>query len=352
MKRPVILVVNREPEKVIQQLEYGLNNRAELHGVTDGVEGLFMYQQLKPSMVIVDADLPDLNGMTIASAIKDNRERQTLVYLTGIEDLLENVKADRFMPYGLPYELFIAQVLSDFNKLSVQDQQDEDESWENAIIRQYDCLVPEIKREDTGGRFSVTRILSPYHYLSGDGFNYILQRPKNCLDEDDTARLYGYIFDCAGHDLYSYGQAANTWYILKLQMWQYQAGIYNSLDKMMSAVNDEIFGNFTDTTLIPALCFYLDFQAGKFKYCSAGIPALLVKYKEHPVRESISCRSYMLGYDQDSTWEEKEIDLKNVDEITIITDGLNDLLREKAEIEDEPVAFAKHDDISAIFIKF
>ena len=59
----------------------------------------------------------------------------------------------------------------------------------------------------------------------------------------------------------------------------------------------------------------------------------------------------MIGYDRDVSWHEECLNLSSVEEITFITDGLNDLLREKSESADEPMAFAKHDDISAIFIK-
>ena len=42
--------------------------------------------------------------------------------------------------------------------------------------------------------------------------------------------------------------------------------------------------------------------------------------------------------------------MDDVEEIILTTDGLNDLLREKSS-DDNTQVFAKHDDISAIFIK-
>lgn len=349
MKKPVILVVHRKPEKLLQQIDYSLDNGASLHSAADGMEAMLKCQQLKPAIVIVDIDLPDFNGMTVASAIKDNKENQALVYLTGLEGLLENAKADRYLPYGIPYELFIAQLKHDFQQ--IQGGEKLDEGMENAIVQQYDCLVPACSREDTGGAFSVNRLLSPYYHLSGDGLHYTLLKSDADVHSDNKDGLYGFIFDCVGHDLLSYGQAMNTLYILKTYMWQYQAGVYETLDEVIKAVNREVLNNFVSATLIPTLCFFMDIHAPKLIYCSAGIPSLLVKYKDHSRRESISCRSYMIGYDRDVSWHEECLDLSSVEEITFITDGLNDLLREKSESADEPMAFAKHDDISAIFIK-
>lgn len=351
MKKPVILVVHRNHEKLIQQIDYSLDNGASLHGAADGLEALLKCQQLRPAIVIVDIDLPDFSGMTIASAIKDNKEHQALVYLTGLEGLLENAKADRYFPYGMAYELFIAQLKHDFQQLKGGDVLDE--NMENAIVRQYDWLVPAYSREETGGAFSVNRLLSPYYHLSGDGLYYTLLKSdqREAVHSDNKDGLYGFIFDCVGHDLFSYGQAMNTLYILKTYMWQYQAGIYDTLDKVIQAVNEEVISNFVSSTLIPALCFFMDIHAKKLLYCSAGIPALLVKFKDHSMRENISCRSFMIGYDREVSWHEETMDLDNVEEITFITDGLNDLLREKSESADEPMAFAKHDDISAIFIQ-
>ena len=349
MKKPVILVVHRNYEKLIQQIDYSLDNAASLHGAADGLEALLKCQQLHPALVIVDIDLPDFSGMAVASAIKDNKEAQALVYLTGLEGLLENTKADRYLPYGMSYELFIAQLKSDFQQILGGEKLDE--GMENAIARQYDWLVPAYSREETGGAFAVNRILSPYYHLSGDGLFYTLLKSNTDVHSDNKDGLYGFIFDCVGHDLFSYGQAMNTLYILKTYMWQYQAGVYDTLDKVIKSVNKEILSNFDSSTLIPTLCFFMDIKAWKLIYCSAGIPSLLVKYKDHSRRENISCRSYMIGYDRDASWHEDVMDLSHVEEITFITDGLNDLWREKMESTDEPMAFAKHDDISAIFIK-
>lgn len=65
MKKPVILVVHRNPEKLLQQIDYSLDNAASLHGAADGLEALLKCQQLRPAIVIVDIDLPDFNGMTV-----------------------------------------------------------------------------------------------------------------------------------------------------------------------------------------------------------------------------------------------------------------------------------------------
>lgn len=342
-----ILVIKQDAEKFIESLRYGLENKADIYSAATGLDGLLMCQNLKPGIVIIDTNLEDLNGMTVSSIIKDNYEcRYSLVYLIGIDCLLENTKADRYINSKIPYEILIAQIKRDFKKISGDLELSEE--WENGVIRQYDCLVQDFSSVDTGGAFKVNRLLSPYHYLSGDGFFYKLLKS----DDGDSSKdgLYGFIFDCEGHDLSSYGQVAAILYIIKTAMWRYQSGNLTSLNQVMAAVNEEIFSSYNSTTLIPALCFFMDINATAFRYCSAGIPTFLVKYKGHHKADSIKCRSFILGYDQDSTWDENLLKMDDVEEIILTTDGLNDLLREKSS-DDNTQVFAKHDDISAIFIK-
>ena len=342
-----ILVIKQDSEKFIEALRYGLDSNAEIYDAATGLDGLFKCQILKPEMVIIDAELEDLSGMTVSSIIKDNYEcRYSLVYLIGIDYLLENTKADRYINSKTPYEILIAQIRRDLKKMTGGLELPEE--WENGVIRQYDCLVQNFSPNDTGGAFQVNRFLSPYHHLSGDGFYYKLLKS----DDGDSSKdgLYGFIFDCEGHDLSSYGQVAAILYIIRASMWRYQSGDLTSLHQVMSAVNEEIFSSYINTTLIPAFCFFMDIKAREFHYCSAGIPTFLVKYKGHHKADSIRCRSFILGYDQDSVWEEKTLFMDDVEEIVLTTDGLNDLLREKSSAEDTQI-FAKHDDISAISIK-
>lgn len=345
-----ILVIKKEHEKFIEHLKYGLNSKAAkaaIYGAATGLDGLFQCQTLKPEIVIIDTELGDLNGMTVSSIIKDNYEcRHTLVYLIGVDYLLENTKADRYIHSHTPYEILIAQIRRDFSNITGAFELPEE--WENGVIRQYDCLVQDFSLDDTGGAFQVNRFLSPYHHLSGDGFFYKILRSNDGDSSKDG--LYGFIFDCEGHDLSSYGQVAAILYIMKAAMWRYQSGNLTSLNQVMSAVNEEIFSSYTNTTLIPAFCFYLDINAQNFRYCSAGIPAFLARYKGHHKADSINCRSFILGYDQDSTWEDNVLPMDNVEEVVLITDGLNDLLLEKSSLEGS-MSFAKHDDISAISIK-
>lgn len=338
-KKISVLIIKTSPEHFFEKLRSRLPASISLQIAKTGMTGLAQCQKLKPAIVIVDTNLPDLHGMSIATTIKDNYEcRHSTVYLIGIENLLDNTKADRYIYKDTPFEILLAQLQRDLNQLSMDAGLPEE--WENGIIRQYDCLVSDYTQEDTDGAFAVTRILSPYHFLSGDGVFYNLLK--------DTKGLYGFIFDCEGHDLSSYGQAAAILYILKLNLWQYQAGILQDLAQVMAAVNEEIFSAFNNT-LIPALCFHVDIKFRILHYCSAGIPTFYVKHRSKPMAESVPCRSYILGYDRKSTWQEKQLSLETIEEITFITDGLNDLLRDK--INKEKPSCAKHDDISAIFIK-
>ena len=187
--------------------------------------------------------------------------------------------------------------------------------------------------------FRAGSIFSAYNRLSGDSINFWANDKK----------LYGYLADCEGHDLASYGQVGSTWLSLKKAMWSYQVGIHKELSDVMATVNQDYVTLYDRTTIVPSLAFCLDCQAGVLKYCPAGIPSLFIRRRGKADFEAIPLQSPLLGYEMESRFQEQQLPLTDVDTIVFSSDGLSDLLL--SEWQEAELPSSKHDDVSAIYIK-
>lgn len=330
---PSILLIKKDSQSLVDRLQELLGNSVRIRASTTGMDGLDAYQQYHPLIVIVDEDLPDFNGLSIATILKDvENEPCCLVYLLIHNALLEHTRADRYIAANIPMDIFLAQIRTDFKLLM---RQETSESYQNAIRMQNDMLPRAIETP----AFRVGSIFSAYNRLSGDSINYWV----------NNNNLYGYLADCEGHDLASYGQVGSTWLSLKKAMWSYQVGIHSQLSDVMSVVNQDYVTLYDRTTIVPSIAFCLDCQAGILKYCPAGIPELFIRQRGKQY-EPIDLQSPLLGYEMESQFREYNLPLQNVDSIVFSSDGLSDLLR--SEWQETALPMSKHDDVSAIYIRF
>lgn len=349
-EKPVILLVQRKTDELYESLLYSFEGRCRIRCVHDGMSGLRECQLLKPAIVFIEDELPDISGMTISTTIKDMGVNQdTLVYLIGIRKLLPGTKADRFISAEQPVEIFMAQVKRDLNEIMKKAM---DLSMEDAVMRQYDLLPQAITREETGDEYKVTSILSPFDKLSGDFFSYKHLSDENTNETKAISGTYGFLFDCPGHSLSSYGLVMAMTTSCQQGMWLYQTGIKSDLAETMAGLNENIIEFILEEVLIPTIIFHIDSKARLFRCCSAGIPSILVRRRGMAKREVVPTKSFILGYDIDSTFHEVTFGFDEVDEIVLITDGINDILADNYQDDFEPQKVAKHDDISAVFINF
>lgn len=347
--RPSILVVHQEPEMLVEQLNKKIGNQVRISAVTTGMDGLCQFRILRPMMIIIDNDLPDIYGMSVASIIKDTEDGpECLVYVLGIKHVMQNTKADFLIGIQSNLDIFCTQVHNDLqSKLLCKKQS---EGMLKAIEMQNDMLPQPIQTD----RFTVNSIFSSYDKLSGDGINYWYS--GGCGSEhgnkDDCLYgcLYGFLFDCVGHDLSSYGQVGTMWISLRKGLKFFQTGVHKTLGAVMKEINDDFVSLYDYTNIVSAMTFCFDFNKNVLRYCPAAIPYIMVRYKGAEKRELILLKSFRLGYNQDSEFEEQSIPLDNLEEVVFLSDGLSDLIIDTQE-PDDVLNIAKTDDVSAIFVR-
>lgn len=342
---PSILVIMKDPIPLIREFGQVIQNLAQIHPAMTGMDGLMKFQKMNPHplAVIIDEDLPDFHGSSVASIIKDTKGgKDSIVYVINVTELLQNAKADYFMQKPLNTEMLFLQVKQDIEKRLLLNSQSEE--IQKAIALQVGMLPPPIRTE----KFEITSIFSPYNELSGDGIFYWY--PERTKEKD---RLYGFLFDCTGHDISSYGQCSSLWISLRRELQNFQRGILPSLAEVMDSINNMLmefsYGN-DEPNMPAAISFYFDFRENVMHYCSAGNPEILYLKKKSKSYDSIKMRSSPFGYLVDTEYKEETLKLDGIQEVIFSSDGFSELLL-KNQFPEYPSDTAKHDDVSVISVR-
>jgi len=332
-----ILIVMREPAQISTWVSDALKEYdIKIHLAKTGLTGFVMFNEHLPSLVIVDNDLPDLSGMSFSSILKDmDKGACCTIYVLGVTSLLQNAKADYYFPKELNKDLFSMQIRTFFDQ-EVMKSQHSDEIT-RAKMKQNEFLPEKLETVN----YKVDTIYSPFGELSGDGIDYWYGEDKN--------GLYGLLFDCTGHDIVSFLQVAEIRALLKRGCKYFQLGINHHLSDILKNANEDLFAVHGDDTICTAaIVFFFDFKENILHYCTAGIPSFFIRYRGSPEMQEILMENFLIGYEPDVEFEEKEVSLKGVEEVIFSSDGFSELLFQHM---DKTAEQAKHDDVSAILIQ-
>lgn len=86
LKNLTILYVEDE-ETIIEKYAYFLSECCQtLHLARDGEEAYKLYKEHKPQLVVMDLQIPKLNGMGLAKKIRDENDEVQLIALTAYSD--------------------------------------------------------------------------------------------------------------------------------------------------------------------------------------------------------------------------------------------------------------------------
>jgi hypothetical protein len=333
-----ILLISNVPGNVMGWLEEWTSKYdVAIYTANTGLEGLQQFEKLHPILTIIDACLSDLNGMSLASIIKDTQAGdEATIYLYNLKKILQNTKADFYFVVDSDRELYDsmqAQLHSFLEKRSME------KMHSSEILRaekqQYDQLPSPIENNV----FKVSTLFSPMAKLSGDCYDY-------WTGEDDSG-LYGFLFDCTGHDIVSFSQVGMIRSFLKKSCKMFQIGLLEGgTSGVLTEVNGDLFTVDTNPTPVAAIVFYINFRDNTLEYCTAGIPSFFIR-QEGEIK-IIESSNFLLGFLKDSQFHSKTMPLDNIDEIIFSSDGFSELLFHNDDIQEADIA--KHDDVSAITV--
>lgn len=138
--RDTILIVSGSPKKVAGWVASFVSHHSiEVLCATSGMEGYEIFEREKPFLLLVDADLPDMTGASLATVLKDTQDgRNTTIYLYNVHRILQNTKADFYFTAQDDkelHEIMKAQIQSFMDKHYLSDAQSHDIMM--AVARQY-----------------------------------------------------------------------------------------------------------------------------------------------------------------------------------------------------------------------
>lgn len=333
-----ILLISNDPAPVMEWLkDWTSKYDVSLFEATDGLSGLQQYNQLHPVLTVIDACLKDLNGMSLASIIKDTQDgNEATIYLYNLKKILQNTKADFYFVVENDKELYDAmqaQVHSFLEKRFME------KMHSSEIMRAEKQQYDQLPRPIDNSIFKISTLFSPMAKLSGDCYDY-------WTGEDDTG-LYGFLFDCTGHDIMSFSQVGMIRSFLKKSCKMYQMGlIEGGTSEVLSEVNNDLFTVDTNPTPVAAIVFFINFKDNTLEYCTAGIPSFFIR--ENGAIKVIESSNFLLGFIDNSEFHSETMHLDTIDEIIFSSDGFSELLFHNDDIREADIA--KHDDVSAITI--
>ena len=93
MNQKIVLIVDDEPTNINIVAE-NLHNLYQIRIATDGITALEMLDKVKPDLILLDINMPKMNGYEVADRIKSSKETENIpfIFLTAKNDSKSVVK--------------------------------------------------------------------------------------------------------------------------------------------------------------------------------------------------------------------------------------------------------------------
>jgi two-component system cell cycle response regulator len=94
MNRQTVLVIDDSPDTHTLLALRLSSEGADIQGATDGKSGLLMARALRPDLILLDVDLPDLSGFAVCRALKGDPATSGIpvIFLTGTTETVAKVE--------------------------------------------------------------------------------------------------------------------------------------------------------------------------------------------------------------------------------------------------------------------
>lgn len=344
-----LLVV--EDEKAVRDsiVAYFEDSGYTILEATNGTEGLSMFEQQHPDLVICDLRMPGLDGLHLLNRIMETTDETPVIVVSGagvMTDVVEALRlgaADYLMKPVVDLSVLEHSVeralerslLFKENYRYRQELEERNQELQDHVDRlKLDLqagravqkrLLPRF--ELTQGKYRVRYDMEPSTYLSGDLVDYFELGPN---------QLVFYIADVSGHG----ASSALITLLIKTQIDRYRDELENNTSdivtnpgQVLRQINLELLKTQTGKH---ATMFYgiIDTATGRLDYAMAAhFPApIICTAKECKVIEP---ESLAVGLFDDSGYETRTMDLQGFSHLTLLSDGVFELMDEDTLAEKE-----------------
>src|SRR5881275_1872337 len=322
---PEILVVDDDgmSRRVLARLlnAAGYNCRVS----KDGSEALGMIHERPPSLLLLDFDMPGLNGAEVLKRLRSDNDPAVAqiptIMLTAHGSEESEVRclqagADDFATKPVNAAVLRARIETQLRLRSMrrqlERQNDELERWRRDLERDLaaarltqQSLIPQKPLALPG--WQVATCYRPVIQVGGDIYGWLQMK---------DGRILFWIADGTGH-----GAAAALLTTLAKLLFHHGSMDHDSPASIMEAVNNDFRSIFGSRSFMTAMCVAVDPATGSASVVGAGHPPLLVS-RHNGKTESVASVAPPLGVIDQPEFAETAIDLQPGDAFLLYTDGL------------------------------
>lgn len=344
-----LLVV--EDEKAVRDsiVAYFEDSGYRILEAANGSEGLSIFESEQPDLVICDLRMPGMDGLHLLNRIMETTDETPVIVVSGagvMTDVVEALRlgaADYLMKpvvdlsvlehsveRALERSILFKENYRYRQELEARNQELQDHVDRLKLDLQagravQQRLLPRFPL--TQGKFKVNHDMEPSTYLSGDLVDYFELGPK---------KLVFYIADVSGHG----ASSALITLLIKTQIDRYRDELENDTSdivtnpgQVLRQINLELLKTQTSKH---ATMFYgvIDSAEDRLHYAMAAhFPSPIVCFKKDC--QIIEPESLAVGLFDDASYETRSLNLKGFKRLTLLSDGIFELMDESSLSEKE-----------------
>src|SRR5438034_1967265 len=291
----------------------------------DGTRALQTIQERQPALLLLDFDMPGLNGAEVLKRLRSDRHSAVAqiptIMLTGHGSEESEVSclragADDFVTKPVNAAVLRARIETHLRLRSMrrqlERQNDELEKWRHNLERDLaaarltqQSLIPQKPPALPG--WEVATCYRPVIQVGGDIYGWLRMK---------DGQILFWIADGTGH-----GAAAALLTTLAKLLFHHGSVEHDAPASVMEAVNHDFRTIFGARSFMTAMCVALDPATGRASVVGAGHPPLLV-VRHTAARESIASIAPPLGLIEHPEFTETIVELGAGDAFLLYTDGL------------------------------
>jgi len=297
----------------------------QCHECEDGTEALALVHAKQPSLLLLDFDMPGLNGTEVLESLRSDSDpaiaQIPAIMLTGHGSEESEVRclqagADDFVTKPVNAAVLRARIETQLRlhsmRRQLERQNDELEEWRRNLERDLaaaqltqQSLIPQ--KPPTIAGWEVATCYRPVIQVGGDIYGWLRMK---------DGRILFWIADGTGH-----GAAAALLTTLAKLLFHHGSVEHDGPARVMEAVNNDFRSIFGARSFMTAMCVAVDPATGRATVVGAGHPPVLIAHHSGGT-ESIASVAPPLGLIEHPEFTETIVDLDSGDAFLLYTDGL------------------------------
>jgi two-component system, cell cycle response regulator len=213
LNKKVVLIVDDEPSNINLVAEI-LHNKYEIRIATNGQNALNMIEKAKPDLILLDINMPEMNGYEVASKLKSSQETVNIpfIFLTGKSDpqsIVEGFKHGAVDYISKPFakEELLARVET---HLKINELQTSLKNTVNELANYLDIMDQNIISSSTDLDGVITNVSSAFCEVCGFTKEELISKSHDIVKHEDMPKeIYDDLWKTINQNLVWKGELKN-----------------------------------------------------------------------------------------------------------------------------------------------